>query len=449
MPTSSIPPALVESIRNGNCVAFVGAGFSAPALPPWSKLLKELAKDLDAEDRAELLSWLERTDLASRDYEAIAGMLEEQLGDGDGLDTRIREIFRANETIEGAKLVQERVDVLSQIPFHLVLTTNYDRFLPSSRVPDAATFGEMLTMEPRRWTRALRWDQPTARGVDPARVLKLHGDLEQPQRNPVVLAARGYRGRTHQLAGYRPFLRAVFATKTILFAGFSFTDAYINDLRSEVLSVLGLEGAHRGRDYVISSAFTAEARRYYAKHEGLEVIPYEAAPKDERHEGFDERLRELRDLTSPEATLKRLLADRRILWFDPAPENNAYGRRRLAELEAVAPTSVTSVEAALDELARDPSYHLVISHFGYSETGESNAEILLKRMRSEGRAVPVIVFASGAERSVNRPKVLRLGAFAYEHQWGALFDRIEDLFLDGPEGWTSRPGNPAQSEPQP
>ena len=114
MPTSSIPPALVESIRNGNCVAFVGAGFSAPALPPWSKLLKELAKDLDAEDRAELLSWLERTDLASRDYEAIAGMLEEQLGDGDGLDTRIREIFRANETIEGDEATEAEPEEMEE-----------------------------------------------------------------------------------------------------------------------------------------------------------------------------------------------------------------------------------------------------------------------------------------------------------------------------------------------
>lgn len=423
-----IPSSLIASIREGNCVAFVGAGFSAPALPTWRELLTELAKK--PPDHEGLESWLAREELPSRDFEAIAGLLAERYRGLQGLEDEIRAVFQRTPRAEGVERVRARVEVLEQIPFHLVLTTNYDSFLRSSRVPDASTFGELLTMAPRRWTHALDWDRPGARStLDPERILKLHGDLDRPG-NPVVLAARSYRGRTHELAGYRPFLRALFATKTILFIGFSFTDAYINDLRSELLAVLGLDGARRGLDYAISADFTPEARRYYEKHEGLVVIPYD--PKDTAHEGFDERLRELRDATSPEASLMRVLQGRRILWFDPNPDNNVYGRQRLEALRAVAPETVTTLDAAIEALGSEPSFDLVISHFGHSPAGRSNAEMLLERMREARIAVPVIVFASGAQRAVNRPKVLRLGAFAYEHEWGELFARIEDLFRDGP-----------------
>lgn len=42
-PLEPIPEDLVQSILRGNCVAFVGAGFSVPAkLPSWSDLLKHV-----------------------------------------------------------------------------------------------------------------------------------------------------------------------------------------------------------------------------------------------------------------------------------------------------------------------------------------------------------------------------------------------------------------------
>lgn len=41
---------LLKSIEEGNCVAFVGAGFSTAArLPDWGKLLWTLVRDLHAE----------------------------------------------------------------------------------------------------------------------------------------------------------------------------------------------------------------------------------------------------------------------------------------------------------------------------------------------------------------------------------------------------------------
>ncbi len=38
-----IPDALINEIHDGNCVAFVGAGFSPTVIPPWGELLSKLA----------------------------------------------------------------------------------------------------------------------------------------------------------------------------------------------------------------------------------------------------------------------------------------------------------------------------------------------------------------------------------------------------------------------
>ena len=38
-----IDDQLIEEILSGNCVAFVGAGFAAPAVPNWDDLLRKIS----------------------------------------------------------------------------------------------------------------------------------------------------------------------------------------------------------------------------------------------------------------------------------------------------------------------------------------------------------------------------------------------------------------------
>lgn len=431
---SKIPHALVASIREGNCVAFVGAGFAQPAVPKWDDLLLRLIGRLGDEGRG-VASWLERKGKTHRDYETIAGLVADALKLGDAeLAREVRAVFEESGSPEGRERVDRRVALLSEIPFHFVLTTNYDSSLSSSLTPSAQTFGQLLTLPARRWTQAPVWKQAAgATSLAQDRVFKLHGDLDHPEDNPIVLASRGYRIRTHALPGYRPFLRTLFATKTILYLGFSFTDAYVNELRSEVLSILGLDSARAGRDFAVLPDVAEEARGYFERHEGLSILSYDTS-SDPEHRGFDALLEALRDETSPSRTLEKLVAGRRILWFDPKPENNTYGARKLSELNGVT-RQVTTLDDAFAALATNEPYDLVLTHFGYKGGERSNAQQLLEHIRGGGILVPVIVFASGAGRAENRPKVLRLGAFAYEDEWGALFERIEDLFSDGAGGW--------------
>ena len=68
--------------------------------------------------------------------------------------------------------------------------------------------------------------------------IKLQGDATgHVDQNPIVLSTRSYRGRIHSIPHYATFLKTVFATKTVLYLGFLFSDHDINEVRSEVLAM--------------------------------------------------------------------------------------------------------------------------------------------------------------------------------------------------------------------
>jgi hypothetical protein len=75
-----IPRHLLEQIAAGHCIAFVGAGFSAPTVSAWKVLIQQLAEraGLD-EDTSE---WVEALVAhgSNRDLEAAAQVLQTTIG---------------------------------------------------------------------------------------------------------------------------------------------------------------------------------------------------------------------------------------------------------------------------------------------------------------------------------------------------------------------------------
>jgi hypothetical protein len=67
-------------------------------------------------------------------------------------------------------------------------------------------------------------------------ILKVHGCVTDP--SSIVLSQSGYKKLLHETASYKTFLTSLMATSTILYLGFSFGDEYLNEFRSEVLSML-------------------------------------------------------------------------------------------------------------------------------------------------------------------------------------------------------------------
>ncbi|MEO5851200.1 MAG: SIR2 family protein [Nocardioides sp.] len=355
----SVPPHLIDQIAAGRCVAFVGAGFSAPAVPAWKALLEGLGEKATLDD--DTRAWL-----------------------GE----------------------------LAGIPFDAILTTNFDHFLVGD-VPGPDAYQRILRDPPHRWWEPRFWE-----GEAGAPVLKLHGEVG-PVGDDVVFTQRDYRERLYSSAAYMTFLRSLFATSTVLFLGVSFTDAYLNELRSEVLAMLD----HRSDDAPVAYAVLPDVKphqqRYLAHHEGLGALSYDTAGGTD-WSGFENVLRQLHDATNPRALLGHAITGRRILWADSDPDDTSYGARLLADAAAARGASTRvdltrSLEESLDSLRADPA-DLVIADWPL-------AEPLLVAMHAEDLRAPVVVFARGGPP--DRRRALALGATDALTEWADLFREIE------------------------
>jgi CheY-like chemotaxis protein len=430
MKDGRIPEHLEREVLAGHCVAFVGSGFSQPTVPGWAGLLERVAATMGG--RAQALAAELDPRSTHLDYEMVAQRLKEL--DAGAFLAALREHCTGLQVEERN---QRRRRWLFRIPFSSILTTNFDRLLPGE--PRSAEGYRRVLRPAEPWFSAQYWGHlyPWSKGEQhrrgrSRRVLALHGSLTDE--GSVVVTAQDYRRLLFKEPGYMQFLRTVFATKTVLFLGFSFTDAYINLLRSEILALLEHRGAGESPwAYAAMSGVREERRDYLRHYEGLYIIPC----SEEDYREFDELLEELYCRTNPAERLARLLEGRHVLWCDRQPENNRHGIRflrcvaRLGERLVLARTP----EEALRWLREArPRFDLVLTQWGHGGAGErSVAQRLLLGMRQGAPEsfAPVLVIASGDYADENKAEALRYGAYDYVYRWDTLFRRIEELCTSG------------------
>lgn len=425
----NIDPAvedLVESIRKGRCVAFVGAGLLQPSLPGWEGLLWRLAGQLEVGDthRTEAEEWLRQKPLQRRDFEGLGELLRKALG---------AKFFPALKRVLSDPLSEEtrkRLRLLDGMPFHYVLTTNFAHHLGQARLPDKDAYAHLATAETRDWAHTDFWDVQNGGCLWQGRVMALHGSLEQEE--GLIFNARSYRELLHGRPAYRAILRTLFATRNILFIGFSFADAYVDDLRSEILSMIGLGETARGlRDYAILPDLNAPLRTHLSANESLEVLHYSTKVGDKLNEhfgGFDDWLRVLHAHTNPAASLAARLRGARILWCDAVMRNNERGFQALRGgpiiVQVATPEEALAAVGAAER--RGEPFDVIVTHWGHATQA---AITLLNHLRAP--RPPVVVFASGYARAANRTKALRHGAIAYTATWSELFEVLDSLLTDG------------------
>lgn len=428
-----LPSRLIEAIRRGRCVAFVGAGFSKVAgLPTWRELVTLLASapELPEKTRIALMPML-ASNPPDHLLDEIAQRVSDGLTDVKGGEkdssrfiTVLRRCLRtsASDSVAASRM-EDRLRHLRGIPFKAILTLNFDDFLIGAK-PEKATYLRALRADVDRWDHRFWKERHGERG---APVVNLHGSLRDQN---VVLTRRGYREQVHGDRAYLPFLRTMLGQYTLLYLGYSFTDPYLQELRSELLSLYG-NNPGEPLAYAFREDVDPIRKAYWEEHEGIELISYSS---ENGHMGFDHLLKALHDRTNPVAELARLLTRKRVLWLDKHPSNNDDARTILYDmvprcLGPAAPppeiVSVRDVEAAAGAL-RDGPWDLVLTHWGEGDAsdGTSNAEALLKVIRSEDHRVPVIVYSVAERAAVRRPVVISLGAQAYTGGHRELFAAI-------------------------
>jgi hypothetical protein len=433
-----IPTHLINEILQGSCVAFVGAGFSAPAVPNWDDLLNGIAADCKVSDEAEVqVKELLKPDnrMSSRgtfDREAAAQILQDDLGKED-FGSLLERVITEGTTKKGLKSVENRIRLLLQIPFQSILTTNFDNLL-QGQIGSDDVYRDILRKKREPWFNIFSWDKQDIRRAD---IVKLHGQIRkegQSDRSDVVLTRTEYRELLFEGSRYSNFLRSILATRTILFLGFSFSDAYLNLLRSEILAMLKHDPTKNPLAYAVLDDVGDEESNFLLTHEGIQVLGYDI--ESDGYSGFDEYLKAIHAKTAPARILGDLLNGKRLLWLDPKPDNNLYGKKVIDETADMGCEIVelSDPSVALDHL-KDGSFDLVISHWGGLAKDASGklrptAVQLLDGIRKRDIEVPVIIFASPKHGQDNRSKALSLGAFEYTWYFEDLFEAIQRLFKE-------------------
>lgn len=202
-----IPAELVDSIRSGDCVLFAGAGLSARAgVPTWNQFLNDLLtfasgqQIIDPSDAASLSAALKE---GARNA-AADGLVHAFGSRREMLEGFLRDTFPQKQSLSRSH------DLLAQIPFAAVVTTNYDDLLEES-FPEFTTAGLYTPTDAEALLDALSQRRPF--------ILKLYGIIQRPA--TLILAPIEYQEVVSSNVSFSKFVEGLFFSRAFFFIGLS------------------------------------------------------------------------------------------------------------------------------------------------------------------------------------------------------------------------------------
>ena len=285
-----VPEMLVRSIRDHQCVLFVGAGLSAQAktsngtsLPTWRTLLERMI-DWCADHRVQLRAEPPEFKAILDKNRLLVVAQELQHALGGQLNACLSEILHS-----GATKPSPAHGALCQSKWVSVLTSNYDGLIEGAYavesegiVPPVFSMGGV-----NEAIECLRSDRFF--------VFKVHGDVNLP--GSIILGNRDYSRLLHLCPAYRSFLETIFATYTVLFVGFGGSDP---DLESVIdrLSTIYERSISQHFLLISEDEFSSLERRRLLEDKRLDCITYE---RDSSHSQVVEFLKALALRSAPDA----------------------------------------------------------------------------------------------------------------------------------------------------
>ena len=207
-----VPPALVQAIRAGECVLFIGSGLSTGAgLPSWNALIRRLADEMGVAAGAH-----ETVDF----FLDVAQVYRQRFGP-ERLSQAIAEHFGG---AFGTPTLAHYL--LMSLGVHYVVTTNYDSLL--ERTLTALRRDPIKVVQE---TDIAKTGQLTAQFV-----VKFHGDADAP--GTLVLSRDDYEDFFDDRPAMASLLEGLLLNQTFFFVGYSLNDPNFRQIYSRIARIL-------------------------------------------------------------------------------------------------------------------------------------------------------------------------------------------------------------------
>ncbi len=195
-----------EASRNGRLVLFVGAGVSKNSgVPMWGELIEKMKSELPESVRNE------------KDDLKLAQLYKDSRGEKEYLEMVMG-------TLCHNKVIPNPIhkELLALAPAHII-TTNYDDLIEQEIRNEYKQFA------------IVRSDKDMPNMTYPNALIKMHGDYTIGN---IVLAENDYYNYPKTFALTRAFVQSLFASKLIVFVGFSFADINLKMILNDVKNIL-------------------------------------------------------------------------------------------------------------------------------------------------------------------------------------------------------------------
>lgn len=213
---SIIPTNLINDLRDGNVMAWVGAGLSmGVGYPSWSKLVETIAVNINNTlwDESCIQSWTEKNSNVNPEW--VAEVLS---------TTNKKEYYRSLKKIFNCDIKQENFThaLLALLPFKGYITTNYDSLIENN-------LRLFTDYEPIIYTH----DNPIdllLESTDKKFVYKVHGDI-RTSKNIILTETDFYSLQRDEI--YNKILSWLFSKHTLVSFGYSLRDRDFRTILNE------------------------------------------------------------------------------------------------------------------------------------------------------------------------------------------------------------------------
>jgi len=228
-----------NAINTKKLVVFAGAGISIDAgVPSWGSLIDEIKKELDLPE-------------SETDYLKIPQIYYNERQEKEYIE-KIRDVL-GHKKLKHNEIHEE---IFELNPEH-VLTTNFEDLLEQVINKKSLPFS------------VVKEDKDLPYSHNTKLLIKVHGDLDSTS---FVLKEDDYLNYSHNHPLIEAFIKSVFASKVVLFIGYSYNDYNLKQIVQNVRNILG---SNFQNAYLLSTDNqTHESHKQYLKNKGINVVDY-------------------------------------------------------------------------------------------------------------------------------------------------------------------------------